>query len=181
MAQSSNRFQDPNPGLLGLLPQADLTLLASGAVVFGVQRLVPTYDDKWYKTIVKPRWNPPNWVFPAVWIPLKVLQSVSLWLVLKEARTREQLALPLALFGAHLLLGNWWNVVFFGKHKMKESLSWMGVFWMSIAGSIASFSQVSPLASMLLVPTQIWVTIAAKLNYDIVKLNTTNAKVGKVQ
>lgn len=49
------------------------------------------------------------------------------------------------------------------------------------AGSIASFSQVSPLASMLLVPTQIWVTIAAKLNYDIVKLNTTNAKVGKVQ
>jgi hypothetical protein len=22
-------------------------------------------------------WTPPNWVFPAVWIPLKVLQSVS--------------------------------------------------------------------------------------------------------
>ncbi len=21
-------------------------------------------------------WNPPNWVFPAVWIPLKVMQSV---------------------------------------------------------------------------------------------------------
>lgn len=40
------------------MPRADLTLLASGAVVFGVQRLVPTYDDKWYKTIVKPRYVP---------------------------------------------------------------------------------------------------------------------------
>jgi benzodiazapine receptor len=40
-----------------------------------------------------------------------------------------------------------------------------------IAGGIASFYQVSPLAAALWAPTQIWVTIAAKLNYDIVKLN----------
>ncbi len=29
---------------------------------------------------------------------------------------------------------------------------------------------------MLMVPTQIWVTIAAKLNWDIVKLNKGKAK-----
>jgi benzodiazapine receptor len=39
------------------------------------------------------------------------------------------------------------------------------------AASIASFYQVSPLAAALFAPTQIWVTIAAKLNYDIVRLN----------
>ena len=43
-------------------------------------------------------------------------------------------------------------------------------------GTIASFHPVSKLAAMLMVPTQIWVTIAAKLNWDIVKLNKGKAK-----
>lgn len=52
---------------------------------------------------MRPPWH-------AVWIPLKVLQSVALWLVWKAAPTQEDLYLPLALFGTHLFLGNWWNV-----------------------------------------------------------------------
>jgi hypothetical protein len=39
------------------------------------------------------------------------------------------------------------------------------------AGSIAAFHSVNPVAAYLFAPTQVWVTIAAKLNYDIVKLN----------
>jgi hypothetical protein len=36
-------------------PSPDLGLLASGAVIFGVQRLVPTYDNTFYKEVlVKP-------------------------------------------------------------------------------------------------------------------------------
>lgn len=46
----------------------------------------------------------------AVWIPLKLLQSVALWLVWRSGADRQQLAAPLALFGLHLFLGNWWNV-----------------------------------------------------------------------
>lgn len=163
---------------LGLesLPRADLGLLASGAVVFGAQRLVPTYDNTFYKTLKKPDWNPPNWVFPAVWIPLKLLQSVSLWLVVKQAPSNKALTLPLLLFGTHLALGNMWNVVFFGRKQLKPSLNWMGAFWLSIAGSIASFYPISPVASALFAPTQVWVTIAAKLNYDIVKLNEDKAE-----
>lgn len=39
------------------------------------------------------------------------------------------------------------------------------------AGTIATFQPFSPLAAALVAPTQLWVTIAAKLNYDIVQLN----------
>lgn len=175
MFAAAQAAEKASPGLLGLLPQPDVSLLAAGAVVFGVQRLVPTFDVSWYKALQKPTWTPPNWVFPAVWIPLKVLQSVAAWLVWKSGSGNE-LVLPMAIFGAHLFLGNWWNVVFFGRRQLKESLTWMGIFWFSIAGCIGSFYQVSPLAAALVVPTQIWVTIAAKLNYDIVKLNENISK-----
>ena len=40
-----------------------------------------------------------------VWIPLKVLQSVSLWLVWRSGSDARELALPLGLFGLHLFLG----------------------------------------------------------------------------
>lgn len=56
-------------------------------------------------------------------------------------------------------------------------LSCAGAFWLSILGSIATFYKISPAAAALMVPTQIWVTIAAKLNYDIVHMNVNkNAK-----
>ncbi|DBB04486.1 TPA: hypothetical protein ACH3X1_012584 [Trebouxia sp. C0004] len=98
--------------------------------------------------------------------------SVAVWLVWKSRAEKQELALPLTVFGASLALGNWWNVVFMGRHQMKPSLKWMGAFWLSIAGVIGSFHPFSPLAAALVAPTQLWVTVAAKLNYDIVKLNT---------
>jgi benzodiazapine receptor len=42
---------------------------------------------------------------------------------------------------------------------------------MSSPASIASFASVSPLAAALFAPTQLWVSVAWKLNHDIVKLN----------
>jgi hypothetical protein len=43
--------------------------------------------------------------------------QVALWLVLKQANSKKQLALPLSIFGLHLFLGNWWN----GEHIMTDS------------------------------------------------------------
>ncbi|KAK9817800.1 hypothetical protein WJX72_002358 [[Myrmecia] bisecta] len=171
----ASSLERSTPGLLAALPPPDWSILAAGAVVFGVQRLVPDFDPTWYQQLKKPDWTPPDWVFPTVWIPLKIAQSYALWVVCKKARSREDLMLPLSLFGTHLFLGNWWNVVFFGRHQLRPSLKWMAAFWASIAGTAAAFYPIHPLAGVLMVPTLIWSTIAAKLNYDIVKLNDTSA------
>eukprot|EP01026_Neomeris_dumetosa_P078246 TRINITY_DN8455_c1_g1_i1.p1 TRINITY_DN8455_c1_g1~~TRINITY_DN8455_c1_g1_i1.p1 ORF type:complete len:173 (+),score=16.99 TRINITY_DN8455_c1_g1_i1:93-611(+) len=145
-------------------------LLLSTGIIFGEMKLTPNNDLKWYSQLNKPKWNPPNWVFPAVWTPLKILQTISLWQLLQKGK-KEDLVIPLALFGTHLALGTLWNVVFFNWYKMKESLYVMAAFWASLAGSIYAFYDVSKLSSYLLVPTQIWVTIAAKLNFDLARLN----------
>ncbi|KAK9845322.1 hypothetical protein WJX81_003406 [Elliptochloris bilobata] len=173
---AASALERRQPGLLAALPPADWGLLAAGAVVFGAGQLVPPYTNSyksWYPTLRKPDWHPPPWVFPTVWIPLKVLQSAALWLVWKGGKgDRNKLALPLAVFGLHLFLGNWWNVVFFGRRELKPSVKWMGAFWTSVAGTIASFYNVEPVAAYLMAPTQVWVSIAALLNYEIVRLNT---------
>ncbi|KAG2442717.1 hypothetical protein HXX76_002800 [Chlamydomonas incerta] len=158
--------------LLGSGPAATAAgIAASIGVVFGVQRLVPTMDHTWYKALKKPTWTPPNYVFPMVWIPLKTMQSVALWLVCTKAKSMSSLALPLAAFGVHMFLGNWWNVVFFGRRQLEGSLPWMYAFWASIAASAAAFYPISPAAAYLMLPTQVWVTIATKLNWDIVQIN----------
>lgn len=67
-----------------------------------------------YKSLRKPAWNPPNWVFPAVWIPLKLMQSTAAALVWAEARTQTHptriVAVAAGAFSAQLLLGNLWNL-----------------------------------------------------------------------
>jgi hypothetical protein len=45
------RAHAPRPPLPAAPPRPDLGLLASGAVVFGAQRLVPTYDNTYYKEV----------------------------------------------------------------------------------------------------------------------------------
>lgn len=43
----SREAKEVAPGLLGLLQRPDVGLATAGAIVFGVQRLVPTYDNTW--------------------------------------------------------------------------------------------------------------------------------------
>lgn len=43
----------PPPAAAALARRPDLGLLGAGAVVFGAQRLVPTYDNTYYKEVLK--------------------------------------------------------------------------------------------------------------------------------
>lgn len=57
--RSASRLTNPSSSCttfhtLDMHGSPDLGLLASAAVVFGAQRLVPTYDNTWYKAIKKP-------------------------------------------------------------------------------------------------------------------------------
>jgi len=114
-----------------------------------------------------------------MWIPLKTLQSIALWLVLNTPTpTRHRLSLPVALsiFSLHLALGNYWNVVFMGRKQINQSLPVMAAFWCSIVAGVAAFWNINPLAGKMFLPTIGWVTVAAKLNWDIASLNSSDTK-----
>ena len=41
-----------------------------------VQSNTATLNEEWYAALTQPSWNPPAWVFPAMWIPIKLAQTV---------------------------------------------------------------------------------------------------------
>lgn len=78
---------------------------------------------------------------------------------------------PLLLYGLSLLL-NWaWPLLFFVKGKLLWSAIDISALWAVVALAIPAFWHVHPLAGKLLIPYLIWLTLAAVINWFIVKDN----------
>ncbi|NDC58056.1 MAG: tryptophan-rich sensory protein [Alphaproteobacteria bacterium] len=123
----------------------------------------------WYAALRKPSWTPPNWAFPVVWSVLFTAMAVSAWLVWETAGAA---ALPaLALYGAHLAVNAVWSVLFFGLKRLDWAMVEVICLWLMIAAVIAAFAPLSLTAALLLAPYLLWVTIAATLNFALLRLN----------
>lgn len=130
-----------------------------------------TGPGSWYSTLVKPSYNPPGWVFAPVWTLLYILMGISLYVVLMEGRKGKDIRLPLALFGAQLVLNVLWSYAFFGMQSPLASLVVIVTLWVSIVMTIAAFYRVREIAAWLLLPYLGWVSFASVLNYGIYALN----------
>ena len=141
------------------------------------QILMPTRvagEQGWYASLDKPRWEPPGFVFPVMW--LLVSKPTQLLAVAKVCASvtsegEEAAALPwvpqLAAYCLHLALGDAWNKVFFGQQKVAAGALMISVFYGALLASAYLFAQVDATAGLLMVPTCLWVTVAAALNWSI--------------
>jgi len=126
--------------------------------------------DGWYRTLARPSFAPPNWVFGPVWTLLYAAMAVAVW--------RVGLAVPspmrnwaLALFLAQLAVNFAWPWIFFRFHALGAGLVEIVLMWILIAVTIWLFSRVSPLAAWLMTPYLAWVTFATALNAGFWRLN----------
>lgn len=127
--------------------------------------------DDWYTGLVKPPWNPPNWLFGPVWSVLYLLMAISVWLVwLKEGLADA--FIPLGIFLLQLVLNAAWSWLFFGKHEMGIAFLEILLLWAAILACVILFWELNPVSGILLVPYILWVTFAAVLNYTLWQLNT---------
>lgn len=123
----------------------------------------------WYEGLSKPGWTPPNWAFPVVWSTLFAMSAASGWLVWRNAGLE---AVPeLGLYGVSLAINASWSAIFFGLRRMDLALYVVMALWLSILAMIVLFAPISWLASWLLVPYLIWVSVAAFLNLRMIQLN----------
>lgn len=138
--------------------------LCAGAALFGV-----TFKPgEWHAALLKPSWNPPNWVFAPVWSIVYLMIAVAGWLVWRH----EPYSAAMGLWFVQLVLNGAWSWLFFGLHRMDLGFADIVLLWITILGFIVLAWPVSTVASLLFVPYWLWVSFAAALNYSIWKLNS---------
>ena len=125
----------------------------------------------WYPSLVKPSFTPPSWVFGPVWTLLYLMMGTAAFLVWQKGWENGTVKTALALFAIQLILNGLWSVLFFGMRWPGLAFAEILLLWISIGGTIALFWRVAPVAGLLLLPYDAWVTFAVVLNGAIWLLN----------
>lgn len=125
----------------------------------------------WYATLIKPSFNPPDWIFAPVWTALFALMGISLYLVWNKGLQDKKVKISLSLFGLQLVLNVLWSFLFFGLHSPFYAFLEIIILWIAIVLTILNFFKVSRTAGLLLLPYIFWISFAAILNFSIWRLN----------
>jgi tryptophan-rich sensory protein len=119
----------------------------------------------WYKTLVKPAWTPPDWLFPVAWTVLYASMVYAAWRV--TAAPIELAAPALAFWAAQIVLNALWSPVFFGLHRIGGALAVLSLLWVAVLSTLVLFFRADLIAGLLLVPYLVWVSYAGALNAKI--------------
>ena len=146
-------------------------VLALGAVAAtSILGQIATYPNlvPWYAGLVKPSFNPPNWIFAPVWTTLYALMAFALWRILRaRIPSGMRRRYTVGLFFLLLALNAAWSWMFFWAHSpllgLINIVPQLGV----VIATIVSFARVDRLAAYCLLPLAAWVAFAGVLNTAI--------------
>jgi len=125
----------------------------------------------WYKSLRKPLFNPPNWIFGPVWVTLYLLMGISLFLIWQRREDNLQKKKGFVLFFIQLILNAFWSVAFFGLKSPFLGLITIILLWFAIFLTSQHFIKISKVATLLLLPYILWVSFAVVLNFSLWILN----------
>lgn len=140
-----------------------LALTVGGGLAIGLF----TMPGEWYAGLVKPSFNPPNWIFGPVWTALYIMIAIAGWRIY----LKDPSGLAMKIWWAALVLNFIWSPVFFGARMLGLALVIILMMLAAIFGFIARARSVDRTASMLFVPYAAWVGFASVLNGALYALN----------
>jgi translocator protein len=125
----------------------------------------------WYNGLIKPAFNPPNWVFGPVWTILYTLMGISGAILWQNRNQSQNAKLALIFFFIQLALNAIWTPLFFGSHKLGLAFVEIIFMWVFILLTIIFAWKVKSVAGALLIPYLLWVSFASLLNFSLWRLN----------
>lgn len=154
---------------------ASIVLCQSAGIIASI--LTAQSVRTWYPTLLKPSFNPPNWLFGPVWIVLYLMMGIALYIVWQRSGSGQNVQTAVIVFIIQLILNAAWSLIFFGLQSPFWAFVEIVVLWVAILITIILFREISRTASYLLVPYILWVTFAAILNFSIWRLNAAGPTV----
>jgi len=153
-----------------------IAVSAGATIVVAVAGMALTRLGPWYRGLVKPSWQPPDWAFGPVWTVVftgTAWAAARMWTRATTDPTapdvlRWVVVLAFVVNGA---LNVGWTWCFFWRRRPDWALREVVVLWSSIVVLIALALPFDGAAAALLVPYLVWVAFAAVLNRAIVRLN----------
>jgi tryptophan-rich sensory protein len=151
--------------LLALVP----LLAVVTASVLGQLATFPNLAP-WYVGLIKPSFNPPNWIFGPAWTTLYLLMTFAAWRIMRLSPTPERRN-ALILFWTQLALNVAWSWMFFAAHSPLLGLINIVPQLALVTTTCVAFWRLDRLAGLALVPLVAWVGYATALNAAIWWLN----------
>lgn len=167
--RASSRTTPPDRGPRNLA----LTSAVTGVAAL-VGSLATTTDDRWYKTLDLPRWQPPPVAFPVVWTALYADIAATSAAVLtdleRQGREEEAKAYRRALY-ANLVLNVGWSVVFWRLRRPWAAAVESALLTASSADLARRAGASSPARRAQLLPYPVWTGFATALTTAIARRN----------
>lgn len=145
-------------------------VVCEGAGLIGTIFTTPAIPG-WFKTLNRPDFAPPNWLFAPVWTTLFLLMGIAAWLVWRRGLNEPGVKKALGIFVLQLVLNVGWSAIFFGLKNPGLAFVEIILLWLAIVWTVIVFARISKPAGWLLAPYIAWVTFASVLNFAIWRLN----------
>jgi len=125
--------------------------------------------QSWYVTLIKPSFNPPNYLFGPVWTSLYIIMGISFYMIWSSTKSNKNKLIGIYLF--QLVLNFLWSFIFFKYHAIGIAAIEINFLWLSILTMIMMFYKNNKWAAFINIPYLLWVSFASVLNISIYLLN----------
>ena len=126
------------------------------------------FKEPWYSQLIKPSFNPPDWIFAPVWTTLYLMMTVAIWFFWHSKNRNMN---TVYIYFIHLIFNTTWSIIFFVFHNIFLALITLVILIVLIIILIVRFKRVNLLSTYLMIPYLLWCCYALILNLNLLILN----------
>ena len=127
-----------------------------------------SFKEPWYSLLIKPSYNPPDWIFAPVWTTLYLMMTVAIWIFWHSKGKNMD---TVYIYFNHLIINTTWSVVFFIFHEIFFALIILIILIFLIIILILRFRVVNMISYYLMIPYLLWCCYELILNMSLLILN----------